>query len=66
MTSRTMTAALPAVLALLGSPALTAQQVGEVAPEIEWRETVGFADIPSQKLSQLRGSAVLLEFWGTH
>lgn len=40
----------------------TAQKVGEPAPEIVWTTTHNFGDIPGKKLSELRGSVVLLEF----
>ena len=43
-----------------------AQAIGSVAPEITWSATFEFGDIQKQKLSDLRGSVVLLEFWGTH
>lgn len=44
----------------------TAQAIGSVAPDITWTGTFEFGDIQKQKLSDLRGSVVLLEFWGTH
>lgn len=53
---------VPAFLAA----AVMAQQPGQPAPDIEWQATINFGKVKSQKLSQLRGSAVLLEFWGTH
>ena len=56
----------PILLALLLSIPLSAQSVGGEAPDIAWEHTFGFGDIPSKKLSELRGSVVLLEFWGTH
>lgn len=45
---------------------LPAQKVGQDAPDIEFRTTLNFGEIKNQTLWQLRGSAVLLEFWGTH
>jgi hypothetical protein len=53
---------LPALLTI----AAPAQEAGQPAPDIEWRATFNFGQIKNQRLSQLRGSAVLLEFWGTH
>ncbi len=43
-----------------------AQAIGSAAPDIAWSGTFEFGDIQKQKLSDLRGSVVLLEFWGTH
>ena len=54
------------LLAFLLAAPLAAQAVGAEAPDIVWQHTFGFGDIPAKKLSELRGSAVLLEFWGTH
>jgi len=54
-----------AVLSLLTAVG-TAQSVGSEAPEITWDETFQFGDAPAKKLSELRGSVVLLEFWGSH
>jgi len=45
--------------------AVSAQEVGQPAPEVQWRSTINFGAAPSGKLSDLRGSVVLLEFWGT-
>lgn len=45
---------------------LAAQKAGDTAPEITWITTYLFGDIPAKKLSDLRGSVVLMEFWGTH
>ena len=59
------TASILAACTLLAVPA-AAQKVGELAPDIAWTKTFVFGDIPRHKLSELRGSAVLLEFWGTH
>ncbi|MFY9345737.1 MAG: TlpA disulfide reductase family protein [Planctomycetota bacterium] len=44
---------------------LAAQKVGEDAPDIVWSRTFGFGDIAAGKLSDLRGSVVLLEFFET-
>ncbi|MBP8300836.1 MAG: hypothetical protein KA020_10750 [Planctomycetes bacterium] len=57
----------PILVALaLTATLLPAQAVGTEAPDIAWSKTFVFGDIPNQKLSDLRGSVVLLEFWGTH
>lgn len=58
--------ALSALTLALGSLPLAAQKPGQDAPEITWGQTWLFGDIPAKKLSDLRGSVVLLEFWGTH
>lgn len=50
----------PLSLCLLA--ALPAQKVGEPAPEITWTATHNFGEIANKKLSELRGSVVLLEF----
>jgi thiol-disulfide isomerase/thioredoxin len=42
-----------------------AQEVGQQAPEIQWATTIQFDTAPAGKLSDLRGSVVLLEFWAT-
>jgi peroxiredoxin len=49
------------LLASLLAP-LPAQKVGADAPELEWTKTWNFGDIADKKLSELRGSVVLLEF----
>jgi hypothetical protein len=41
---------------------LFAQKIGEPAPELTWTATHNFGDIPNRKLSELRGSVVLLDF----
>lgn len=51
-------------LGLLAAP-LAAQKAGDIAPDITWDATYVFGDIQAKKLSDLRGSVVLLEFWGT-
>lgn len=57
----------PFLSALVLAATLTAQvEVGGDAPEFEFDSRFNFGDMQAQKLSQLRGSAVLLEFWGTH
>ena len=58
--------AAPILVALTLAAAAAAQKVGAEAPDITWTKTFVFGDVPSQKLSELRGSVVLLEFWGTH
>jgi hypothetical protein len=57
---------LGALALALGVAPLSAQKAGQDAPEIVWDRTWLFGDIPAKKLSDLRGSVVLLEFWGTH
>ena len=52
------------VLALTIAP-LAAQKVGADAPELVWKATHNFGDIPAKTLSELRGSVVLLEFIST-
>ena len=54
------------LLSLLLATPLTAQAIGSEAPDIVWQHAFAFGDIPAKKLSELRGSVVLLEFWGTH
>jgi peroxiredoxin len=44
---------------------VAAQKVGDVAPEIVWEHAINFGDIAAKRLSDLRGSAVLLEFFET-
>ena len=51
--------------ALLLGPAL-AQKVGQPAPDLTWQLTLNFGKVKHEKLSDLRGSAVFIEFWGTH
>lgn len=51
-------------LALCGSLHAQGPEVGEKAPEInakEWLNTIG----PAPSLKNLRGQAVLIEFWAT-
>ena len=60
MRSRTLTLTLSLTLAPLG-----AQEVGSEAPEMQFAKTFGFDGMTQTSLSQLRGSVVLLEFWGT-
>jgi hypothetical protein len=58
------TASLP-LLGLLAA-ALPAQLgAGVAAPEIEFSGTLNLGKVRAQKLSDLRGSAVLIEFWAT-
>ena len=56
----------PLLLTLSLALPLVAQEVGAPAPDIDWAQTRGFEGIPDQKLSQLRGSVVMLEFWLTY
>lgn len=53
------------LLALLFTAPLAAQAVGSEAPDIVWRHTFQFGEIPAKKLSDLRGSVVVLVFWTT-
>jgi hypothetical protein len=57
---------LPLLVLAFASVPAPGQQVGSDAPDIAWQKTFGFGAVPAQKLSELRGSVVLLEFWGTH
>jgi hypothetical protein len=57
-------AAALAVVALAG--AALGQNAGQPAPDIRWHTTYNFGKVKNQKLSDLRGSAVLIEVWGTH
>jgi AhpC/TSA family len=52
------------LLGLLASPSL-AQDVGTVVPEMHWKTRLNWGEIRANKLSDLRGSAVLLEFFTT-
>src|SRR5262245_41389961 len=52
--------------ALVPAAAGPAQKVGGPAPEITWLTTLHFDGIKKEKLSDLRGSAVLLEFFEHH
>jgi peroxiredoxin len=61
MALRTPGLVLTGLLASLLAP-LTAQKVGAEIPELEWTKTWNFGDIADKKLSDLRGSVVLLEF----
>lgn len=63
---RILIPATGALALVLGTAPLSAQKPGQDAPEITWDRTWLFGDIPAKKLSDLRGSVVLLEFWGTH
>ncbi len=45
---------------------LAAQDVGSPAPDVEWPRTWHFDGMPDKKLSELKGSVVLLEFWATY
>jgi thiol-disulfide isomerase/thioredoxin len=57
--------ALSAALAAALAAALPAQAVGTQAPDLEFQKTFNFGRLKVNKLSDLRGSAVLLEFWAT-
>lgn len=50
---------------LLALAPLAAQDLGADAPEIEWSKTFHFEGMPTAKLTELRGSVVLLAFWAT-
>ena len=52
--------------ALLGGLASAQAKVGDMAPDLAFQTRINFGDIKAEKLSQLLGSAVLIEFWGTH
>lgn len=52
-----------AVSLLLGTTA--AQTVGSVAPDLVFHHRYHFGEIEAKKLSELRGSVVLVEFWAT-
>lgn len=52
--------------ALLTGLATAQAKAGDPAPELVFETRINFGDLKAQKLSQLRGSAVLIEFWGTH
>lgn len=60
----------PRTLALLAiASALPAQRkpgAGDTAPELTFATRLNFGKLEAKKLGDLRGSAVLLEFWGTH
>jgi thiol-disulfide isomerase/thioredoxin len=56
---------VPVLLASLPLAPAAAQAVGEQAPDVEWQKTFNFDTAPATKLSELRGSVVLLEFWAT-
>jgi peroxiredoxin len=49
----------------LAAPA-AAQKLGTEAPDIPWERTFVFGDVPNQKLSDLKGSVIVLEFWTTY
>jgi peroxiredoxin len=54
---------LPVLAAVLPQPQLLGQKVGSVAPDITWERTHGFGDIANQRLSELRGSVLVLVSW---
>ncbi len=51
------------VLFALLTQSLVAQKIGTDAPDITWERTFGFGDVESHKLSDLKGSVIVLEFW---
>ncbi|HEX6813421.1 MAG TPA: TlpA disulfide reductase family protein [Planctomycetota bacterium] len=53
------------LLALVVVP-LEAQKIGSDAPDLVWKGTCEFGDIANKKLSDLRGSVVLLVFFKMH
>ena len=53
-------------LALLGGIASAQARVGDKAPELVFQTRINFGDLKAARLSDLLGSAVLIEFWGTH
>jgi len=57
---------LAMLAALVPAAAGPAQKVGEPAPEITWLTTRHFDGFKNQKLSELRGSAVLIDFFEHH
>jgi len=63
-----MSRAFPLALFAVLVPAAAgpAQKVGAEAPEITWLTTLHFDGVKNQKLSELRGSVVLLEFFERH
>ena len=52
---------------VLGLAAIAPAQatVGAQAPDLEFQDTTNFGKIKAKKLSQLKGSAVLIELWAT-
>lgn len=56
---------LPLAALLFACVPISAQEVGQPAPDVQWGTTINFDTAPSGKLSDLRGSVVLLEFWAT-
>jgi thiol-disulfide isomerase/thioredoxin len=55
---------LPVLSLLLG--AITAQTVGRLAPDLVFDHRYHFGEIEAKRLGELRGSVVLVEFWGSH
>jgi thiol-disulfide isomerase/thioredoxin len=47
-------------------PSVAAQTVGTTAPELVFDHRFHFGELEAHKLGDLRGSAVLVEFWGSH
>ncbi|MBL8725419.1 MAG: TlpA family protein disulfide reductase [Planctomycetes bacterium] len=62
-----MMRSLAKVFGLLAMAApVSAQKLGTEAPDIAWERTFVFGDVPNQKLSDLKGSVIVLEFWTTY
>ena len=53
------------LLTLAALTPLAAQDLGTDAPEIEWMKTFHFDGMPANKMSELRGSVILIDFWST-
>lgn len=58
-----MRAILAVSLFVFAAPRLAAQKVGTEAPDIAWERTFGFGDVANQRLSDLKGSVIVLAFW---
>ncbi len=61
-----MNQALATVVLLAAATLLPAQKAGEPAADFAFGTSFNFGKIKAKKLSELRGAAVLLEFWGVH
>jgi hypothetical protein len=53
------------LLAALGASDLRAQAAGRDAPELTADVWLNFSEFRGKSMSQLRGSALLLEYWQT-
>jgi hypothetical protein len=63
---RPLTSAALVLAALAQGPVLPSQdKVGSEAPELKADAWLNFKEFRGKDLSQLRGSAVLLEYWAT-